>query len=101
MFSHTVPAMNPYVVTTDPGSRQPRVNAARRSAVQAMIIPSAVNGTSALPNFTETASNDRTPPNPATPTAATTASPINQRRPRVDASLLGPDGSGEAGLPRR
>src|SRR5262245_12163274 len=92
MLSHTVPAMNPYVVTTEPGRRQPRVNAARRSAVQAMIIPSAVSGTSGLPNVADTASNDRTPPSPATPIAAATARPISHRRPSVDASLRGPDG---------
>src|SRR6266545_4381635 len=59
MFSHTVPPMNTYVVTSAPGIRQPRVSAASRSAVQATIMPSATNGTSGLSNFAETALNDR------------------------------------------
>ena len=42
-------------------------------------MPSAVSGTSTLPNRTETASKDRTPPTTATPSATTTASATSVR----------------------
>src|SRR5215207_3757481 len=81
MFSQTVPAMNTYVVSSDPGSRQPRASAASRSAVQATIMPSATSGTSGLSTWTETALNDRAPPIAATPTAAAIATVISTRGP--------------------
>src|SRR4051812_10530854 len=81
MFSHTVPVMNTYVVSSDPGSRHPRDSAASRSAVQDTIMPSATSGTSGLSTLAETALNDRAPPITATANAATIATVIITRGP--------------------